>query len=215
MCIEQIRQAVKPAAGKETRAFDRRNFIMKTTMVWVALCALMLAACDKKTTAQSDRSESSNSASGAPSAPSAKLYLPPEEMPSPFAPPGVFFLVTKVSMETDSGLFNYPPGTKVLKSGAKYTTFDGRQLSLRADQVTNDLRIATRVAGNSPKLQAAIQASIHNTLATPNFMPAPKPEPQLMARPEVARRTDGAAGSGRPVLDGDERKSDRSRKKSN
>jgi hypothetical protein len=121
----------------------------------------------------------------------------PEEMSSPFAPSGVFFLVSRASVETDSGVFNYLPGSKVLKSGSRYITFDGKQLNLRADQITNDLRIATKLAGNDPKLLAGIQASIRNTLATPNFMPAPAKEPQTFARPALERG---------------ERKTDRSRR---
>lgn len=186
---------------------------MRTTILWVALCALTFSACDKKPAAQVGRSDS-GSESRAGSMPTATNLPHPDEMTSPFAPQGVFFLLTRTSVETASGLFSYPAGTKVLKSGGKYVTFDGRQISLRADQVTNDLRIATRVAGNDPKVLAGIRASIQNSLATPNYMPPPTEAPQVFARPTVVRREDGL-NPPKPALDGDERKADRSRKKTN
>lgn len=180
---------------------------MKAVMMGATLCALLFAGCHKKAVTQADSDVRSERAAIA----SAKLYPHPEEMESPFAPSGVFFLLERVSMETDSGVLSYLPGTKVIKSGNRYITSDGKQLTLKATQITNDLRIATKVAGNNPKLLAGIEASIRNTLATPNFMPPPAQDAPILARPNVERRADGN-GASRPALDGDDRRPDRSRK---
>jgi hypothetical protein len=181
---------------------------MKAMMMGAALCALMFAGCNKKPVAEAEaETQSAPVAARA----SAGKYVAPEEMESPFAPPGVFFLLERVSLETDSGVLSYLPGTKVIKAGSRYITSEGKQLTLKAAQITNDLRIATKLAGNNPKLLAAIQTSVRNTLATPNYMPPPPKDAQVFAKPNVERRTDGN-GSSRPTLDGDERRSDRNRK---
>ncbi len=152
--------------GKRILHSQRMITMMKKTMLWGAWSVLFLAACDQKPAA-----DVANSASMAAPTPEG----------SPFAPPGVFFLVKKVSLETDSGIIGYPPGSKVHLVGRQYVTRDGRHLTLRAEQVTNDLRIAEGVAGHDAAAQAAIRSTRRMPVAPPaavvNASPGPVVRP--------------------------------------
>jgi len=65
-----------------------------------------------------------------------------------FAPEGVYFLLERVSVMTDSGVIGDPPGTKVtlVKAGPPMRVTDGKnEFDVTPAQVTNDLDAATRV----------------------------------------------------------------------
>jgi len=113
-------------------------------------------------------------------APEPPAAPPATPEPNYFAPEGVYFLLTKITIETPDGLIGYPAGTKVVRTGDKYRAPDGKNIAVEPDQITNDLRIAERVAG----LDTAIQASIRSvtstqaaiaaaTAATPPVAPSP------------------------------------------
>ncbi len=165
---------------------------MKKPLLGCVFTALALTSCSKKPEAEV-----------ATPAPAPVVMQTPE--PSGFAPAGVFFLVNKVSLETDSGIIAYPAGSKLYKLGNRYITGDGRQINLRPEQVTNDLRITARIAGGNPKLQADIQATIRN------LQTAPAGTPLSAKAPGSTNAGIATPGSSRPNFDGDERKADRSR----
>ena len=94
-----------------------------------------------------------------PSAPAATPALAAAP-PNPFAPEGVFFLMHKVSRETDSGIISAPPGTRVEKqSNGTFKTARGDIFKLNPSDLTNDMRIAAHVSGQDARIQAAARAT--------------------------------------------------------
>lgn len=64
-----------------------------------------------------------------------------------YAPPGVFYVVERVSMETDSGVKAVSPGERVkllqrLNNGRMRVTTGDADFEVKASQVTNDLDLA-------------------------------------------------------------------------
>jgi hypothetical protein len=111
-------------------------------------------------------------ATPSPATPAPRLV---EATPAPnyLAPPGVFFLVAKASIETAAGITGWNPGTQVQQTGPnEYTTAEGHKLTLRPDQVTNDLRIAQHLAGADAAAQRAVRQ-----------MHAPRPVAPVAAAP--------------------------------
>lgn len=84
--------------------------------------------------------------------------------PTPYrnlAPAGTYYLLTRVSFMTDSGVIGDSPGTKVtlVRSGTPMTVTDGRnQFDVESSQVTNDLDLATRAYYAVQGAQARIAA---------------------------------------------------------
>lgn len=77
--------------------------------------------------------------------------------PPQLAPPGTFFLLAKVSLETADGIVGVLPGTELREvSPGTYVDAQKNQLTLRNDQVTNDLRLARQARGTDANGQAAI-----------------------------------------------------------
>jgi len=75
------------------------------------------------------------------------------------APPGVYFLLQRVSFMTDSGVIGDSPGTRVMmiKGGNPMKVSDGQnQFDVDSTQVTNDIDIATRVFYADQNTQAQI-----------------------------------------------------------
>jgi hypothetical protein len=127
-----------------------------------------------------------------------------EATPAPnyLAPPGVFFLLTKISVETASGITGLRPGTQVQQTGpGEYTAPDGHKLTLRPDQVTNDLRIAQHLAGADAAAQAAVRqmtaprpaAAPVSGPATP--VPGAAPTTASPSRPAAAPASSSALGA--------------------
>ena len=75
------------------------------------------------------------------------------------APPGIFYLLTATSVTTRDGVLGFPPGTrlKLARPGVYLTLSPAVEVSLRADQVTNDMTAARRVMTSDQKAQATIQ----------------------------------------------------------
>ena len=84
---------------------------------------------------------------------------PPPATPQPnyLAPDGVFFLIVATSVETKDGIAGLPPGTRAVKQPDGRYLAGGHLVELRPDQVTNDLRIASRIAGADQAAQAQIR----------------------------------------------------------
>jgi hypothetical protein len=127
------------------------------------LTVLNLAACNKPTAEQEPEPEApvvqSAPPTPAPLPTPAIVSATPE--PNYFAPPGVYYLVSPASVETPDGIVGLRPGTKVQKVAPGKYTADGHQLELREVQVTNDLRVAHRVAGADRAAEAALRQAMN------------------------------------------------------
>lgn len=146
---------------------------MKTTLLLTL--ALALAGCDKPT--------ASNEPAPEPAAPAPPAPVPAPAKPAPpiapvaaaavalepvreLAPAGVFFLTQSVSVETDSGIARLLPGQRLALVKPGTYTADGRQLTLRDDQVTNDLALARQFASLDARAQAALHGSLKRAADT-------------------------------------------------
>ncbi len=119
--------------------------------------------------------------------------------PNYTAPLGVYFLVAKASVETGDGITGLLPGTQLQQTGPmEYLAPGGHKLTLRPDQVTNDLRIARHMAGADTAAQNALRkmqaARPHPTAATASATPTPAP--RTSAAPPAPRPTASIGGSG-------------------
>jgi hypothetical protein len=84
------------------------------------------------------------------------------------APPGIYYLVTAVSVETSDGILGLKPGQMLKEIKPGLYQADANQVSLRPDQVTNDLSIARRVAVRDQMNQTALRARMAAApIATP------------------------------------------------
>lgn len=131
---------------------------------------LTMAGCQKKTAeeegaappSEESRSPVAQSPTPAPVAPAlpttpatAATAAAPE--PPQLAPPGTFFLLAKVSVETADGILGVLPGTEVHEvSPGLYEDAQKNRLTLRSDQVTNDLPLARQARGADANAQTAI-----------------------------------------------------------
>ena len=140
----------------------------------IVLIALVIGACSKPKQ-QSEQAETTPSeptepatstpaeATPAPASEPPKVTATATPEPPQLAPHGVYFLVAATSVETSDGIVGLKPGTQLqLLSPGKYMAGQ-HQVTLRADQVTNDLRVARRVAGQ----EAAAQASLRKSAVPP------------------------------------------------
>ena len=100
-----------------------------------------------------------------PSVPQIIATPPPKRL----APNGTFFLLRPKSIETADGIIGLKPGTLVLRQEDGSFAADGQKIEVTEAELTNDLDIASRVAGTDARVQAAIRG---NLTAAP--LPAPK-----------------------------------------
>lgn len=111
----------------------------------------------------------------------------PEPVQNWTAPDGVYFMTRQTSLETPDGLVGLRPGTKVRKQAdGRFITDDQRVVQLPPDSVTNDLRIAQRVAAQDQQTQAAIRQA---TAARPAVAPTPSPSAKTRTRAVSAAPT--------------------------
>ncbi len=97
--------------------------------------------------------------------------------PNYFAPPGVYFLVTKASIITENGITGLRPGTRLQQtSPTEYTDAAGHKLVLAANQVTNDLRIAQQVFGADVAAQNSLR-QMQNARPAPALQSGTNPAP--------------------------------------
>ncbi|HEX8309780.1 MAG TPA: hypothetical protein VF614_00585 [Chthoniobacteraceae bacterium] len=180
-----------------------------------AAALIYLVACDKPQSAKETPAPAPEIAQATP-APEKK----PEPAPAPvveepiaqaapaapdpkqFAPAGVFFLVTAASVETDSGIVGLKPGQRLQQTAPGQYTADGNQLTLRDDQVTNDLRVAARASGMNAASEAALRQSLaagaaaeHARLSAANAAPAPVVPPGSRVYTTTTTSSGGAGGS--------------------
>ena len=133
---------------------------MKTRAILLSLIVSTLVACQRSETVSVTDDETPVEESIAtrnetvevtpPAPPSAVVDAAPH-----FAPEGVFFLTTGKSIETASGIVGFPAGTEVRKQPNGLFTLGQRSMALRADEVTNDLRVVGQIAGANEAAQAA------------------------------------------------------------
>jgi hypothetical protein len=179
---------------------------MKTTTTVLTACSLLgfaaFSGCDKKPQANSAGT-------------TAPAFVPPS-IPEPHlvSAQGTYFLLKKVTTETDSGVINFQPGTKLVRVNDRFITADGKRLTLRADQVTNNLHAAYLAAGRDVKLLTVIESATHSARAIQGTTPPAAPTTAAttmkssgpVEQATYARPADGPAES---------RKSDQSRKNRN
>jgi hypothetical protein len=77
------------------------------------------------------------------------------------SPPGIFYLVQRVSVKTNSGVVGYAPGTRVKlieERGDRLLVTDGEsKIEVDGDKVTNDMDLAELAAKKDERSQQAIQ----------------------------------------------------------
>jgi hypothetical protein len=133
---------------------------MLHALAWALLLAPLLFSSCRKPIAEAPVTEPAPEAAVATPTPATPMPKVVEATPAPnyLAPTGVFFLVTQVSVETPSGITGLRPGTQVQQTGPnEFLGPEGHKLTLRPDQVTNDLRIAQQIAGADAATQAALR----------------------------------------------------------
>ncbi len=180
---------------------------MKCIGIAAALAALSFASCKQPTvenTANEERPAvpavappaGASTAPPAPTAPpvAAQPAVPP--VPPKLAPEGVFFLTQAVSIETSDGIAALPRGTQVVRQPDGSFIGAGHSVKLRAEQITNDLALAARLANSEAAAQAAIrQAIVLRTAATPT---AATTVPSAASGPSLQPRTPPPSSVGRP-----------------
>lgn len=159
--------------------------------VGALFAGLLAASCSKPDTASDDATsaeESESIASGTPPAPTvaappSPVAIAPAPAPKRLAPDGIFFLLTKKSVETDSGIVGLRPGAQVTRQPDGKFSIEGQTLELAPGEITNDLDVAARVAGADARAQAAIRQTL-----------AARPAAAVTA-PEAADETGPSANS--------------------
>ena len=125
---------------------------------------------------------------------------PATPTPPELAPPGVFFLLGKASIETPDGITGLRPGTRVQRTGpGEYTDAEGHKLTLAANQVTNDLRVVRHILGADASEQKALRQLINQRAPGPAEAPATaapgSTAPAATPRPAGSLGSKGALGS--------------------
>jgi hypothetical protein len=128
---------------------------------------------------------------------------PPAATPAPeLAPPGVFYLITAVSVETSDGIVGLKPGQLLREVRPGVYRADNNEVTLRPEQITNDLKVARDLAAQEKRTQAAIQQRMAPQSAppaaavktnpgpgtAPTAVTAPPPNPHNAVRDELARQ---------------------------
>jgi len=146
------------------------------------MCTLVLATafglngCKKKDVAEETPAEEAPAATPAPKATpestkpvAVATPTPPPATPAPeLAPPGVFYLITAVSVETSDGILGLKPGQLLKEVRPGVYRADTNEVTLRPDQVTNDMAVARRFAAQDQLNQAAIQQRLAPTSSAPS-----------------------------------------------
>lgn len=157
---------------------------MKRIGIAATLAVLSLASCKQPTvenTANEERPAMPAVAppageSTAPPAPTAPpVAAQPAATPAPptLAPEGVFFLTQAVTVETSDGIAGLPRGTRVVRQPDGSFIGGGHTVKLRAEQITNDLALAARLANSEAAAQGAIrQAAAAQKSTSPIATPA-------------------------------------------
>jgi hypothetical protein len=179
-----------------------------------ALCGvLLIAGCQKKQTSEPLAEEDTSSQPAPAPAPTASPAATPEPVPTAAAatpapaapapnisaPEGVYYLRTRLSVPTDDGIVGLKPGTQVIKQPDGRYLADGHILEIPAEQLTNDLRIAARIAGADQAAQAAIRQATQLAASLPPVSAAPAQVPPASTSPLASPASTQPASSGAPL----------------
>jgi hypothetical protein len=93
----------------------------------------------------------------------------------------VFYLITAVSVETSDGILGLKPGQLLKEVRPGVYRADANEVTLRPDQVTNDMAIARRFAAQDQRNQAAIQQRLATT-SSPSSAPSASGAPATASR---------------------------------
>ena len=146
---------------------------MKLIGMSAALLAIAFASCHKPTVDNSVPEPEAPASTPSPATPAptrapvaAATPAPPTPAPQ-LAPPGVFYLVQNVRIETDSGVTGLPPGTgvKLVRPGV-YLSPAG-EISLRPEQITNNLALARQARDADRAAQASLKTQPAQMTASP------------------------------------------------
>ena len=146
----------------------------RTAVLTTAVLTLAFAACQKSAPPDEAPAEAtpapaksaatpaqaSAPAAATPGATAATAPAPAAPAAPELAPPGVFFLTAPVSFETADGISRLIPGQRLQLVRPGVYTAGARQVTLRDDQVTNDLAFARIVAEDDARAQSAIRQSL-------------------------------------------------------
>ncbi|MEO8351216.1 MAG: hypothetical protein ABI680_05755 [Chthoniobacteraceae bacterium] len=138
---------------------------------WIAVitAGVLVAGCTKtEDTTDTDEEDDETIVETAPEPP-AEVVVVAEATPPPkrLAPKGIFYLITKKSIETDAGIVGFRPGTPVqLQPDGKYLV-EGRTMELLPHEITNDLDVAAQYAGAHAQAQAALRQRLFTAPPTP------------------------------------------------
>jgi hypothetical protein len=169
---------------------------------------IWLAGCKKhEVTEQS--SETAPTAAPAPATPELARTVPAAPAPAAatpapapvvqatpvpeLAPPGVFYLVSAVSIETSDGILGLKPGQPLREIRPGVYRADANEVTLRPEQVTNDMGRARQLMTQDQ----ANQAALRQRLAAP--APVPVASTSATGRPQPGVPT--AAPVAAPQLD--------------
>lgn len=134
---------------------------MKITVLTGPLIALALLGCQKPPPAEPLTTPVPTPATPIPATPLPTPPAPATPAPSAtLAPPGVFYLIAAVRVETNDGITGLTPGTgvKLVKPGI-YLTPAG-EVPLDEMQLTNDMSIARQARDSYRTAQAATHAAM-------------------------------------------------------
>ena len=144
--------------------------------------------------------QASAPAAAAPGATAATVSASAAPAAPELAPPGVFFLTAPVSFETADGISRLIPGQRLQLVRPGIYTAGAREVTLRGDQVTNDLAFARIVAEDDARAQSAIRQSL---AARPKATAAGAPaqaqaqaQPQAVPQPITSRAPLGSSLDG-------------------
>ena len=187
---------------------DRVYYVKALTSALVLSLIVGFSGCKKKEVAEEAPEEAPAATPTPKPAPAPKIAeaTPPPKAAAPaptpqFAPPGVYFLITAVSVETSDGILGLKPGQMLKEVKPGVYKADNNEVTLRPDQVTNDLTIARRVAAVDQQTQAAIQQRLAASASAPSHSatsnpsgPAPAaanaPSAEPSVRQELIKRRD-------------------------
>jgi hypothetical protein len=163
-----------------------------------------LAGC-KKNEVTDESPEAPPVATPAPStpAPAPTVSAPAPETPPPvvqatpapqLAPPGVFYLVKSVSIETSDGILGLKPGQLLREIRPGVYRADTNEVTLRPDQVTNDMGLARRLMTQDQAIQTALRQQLAAQAPPPiasTVSPAPgSPQSTQPSMPAAAPQVD-------------------------
>jgi hypothetical protein len=128
--------------------------------------------------------------------------FPPEKH---LAPEGTFFLLQRVSRQTDSGVYALPPGAEVHRisqEGSTLTVSDGgKTFEVDAWQLTNDLDVAAALIRNDHENKKRFQSAIEqqNRELSEKKQQMYIESARRMEEHEQARKAAAAAGRPNPL----------------